>query len=614
MFVHGAASLSGDQGRRAHALRRATQRKPPYTWLDGLLGCFPCLIQSLNEKMPLMNTALFRANGPAVSTGVLLALAFPRFSLFWLAWFALIPLLANTWSVGVKTTSARFCLAGLVFHLILLHWLVTNVYWAGGWALTGYVLLSLVMALYWAAAGAVWGWLQPRLPVGVTVFAAFPALWAVMEKLQATLFTGFGWSALAYSQGPNLAVLQWAALGGGTLIAFGIAAANGGLAAAWTAGYGKRKAGLAAGSVVLVVGGHAAGYAWLDEPRYGEEPFQAAMVQSNFSQQMKWDAQFHEAMVEISADASRALAEDTSPDLFVWPEALIMPPFIRHDEEEELRISFEPGIGRLLGEFAGDTDAPLFTGAQRRDPDTTYWYNSSHLLDAEGSPKQVYDKVHLTPFGEYVPLGDYLPFVDQIVPAMGDLHPGDELKVMEASGRAFGPLICFEVLFAPMAETLRDDGADFLVVITNLGWFGASAALEQELDIARLRAVETRLPLVHVGNTGITGVFDPYGRFDVAEQYFQTGPVEPGQGLPRIEEAVPFEAPTPGATQDRRIGDVLPVAEPGERVLDYGPPFFPYVAGLLLLLTAVWAFFRGSRPSPGLTELSEGGAWRSLGQ
>ena len=561
-----------------------------------------------------MIPALLRAYGPAVSTGVLLALAFPRFSLFWLAWAALVPLLANTWRTSVTAAAGRFCLAGLVFHLILLHWLVTNVYWAGGAALLGYVLLSFVMALYWAAAGAAWGWLQPRLPVGVAVFVAFPALWAVMEKLQATLFTGFGWSAAAYSQGPNLAVVQWAALGGGTLIAFGIAAANAGLAAAWAAREARRKVWLTAGSIGLIVAAHVVGYMWLDEARYGEEPFQAAMVQPNFSQQMKWDAQFHEAMVEITADASRALAADTSPDLFVWPEALIMPPFILRDEEEELRISFEPGIGRILQEFAEDTGAPVFTGAQRRDPATGHWYNSSHLLDAEGYPKAVYDKVHLTPFGEYVPLGDYLPFVGQFVPAIGEIHPGDELKVMEASGRTFGPLICFEVLFAPMAEKLRNDGADFLVVITNLGWFGASAALEQELDIARLRAVETRLPLVHVGNTGITGVFDPYGRFHLAQQYFRAGPVETGQGLPRIEEAVPFEAPTPGATQDRRIGGVLPVAEAGERVLDYGPPLFPYVAGILLLLTAVWALVRGSRPSPDPSELPRGGAWRSLGE
>lgn len=560
-----------------------------------------------------MIPALFRAYGPAVSTGVLLALAFPRFSLFWLAWVALIPLLANTWHTGVKTASGRFCLAGLVFHLILLHWLVTNVYWAGGAALPGYVLLSLVMALYWAAAGAAWGWLQSRLPVGVAVFAAFPALWTVMEKLQATLFTGFGWSALAHSQGPNLAVLQWAALGGGTLIAFGMAAANGGLAAAWAARDGRRKAWLAGGSVALIVAAHVAGHAWLEEARYSDEPFRAAVVQPNFSQQMKWDPQLHEAMVEISADASRALAADTSPDLFVWPEALIMPPFILRDEDEELRVSFEPGIGRLLQEFADDADAPLFTGAQRRDPATGHWYNSSHLLDEDGFPKAVYDKVHLTPFGEYVPLGDYLPFVGQFVPAIGGLHPGDELKVMQAGDRAFGPLICFEVLFAPMAERLRNDGADFLVVITNLGWFGASAAPEQELDIARLRAVETRLPLVHVGNTGITGVFDPYGRFEVAQQYFRTGPLETLEGLPRIEEAVPFEAPAPGATLGRRIGDVLPVAEPGERVLDYGPPFFPYAAALLLLLTVIWAFLGGNPPSPGPSELPRGGAWRSLG-
>ncbi|MCH8204905.1 MAG: hypothetical protein IID09_07050, partial [Candidatus Hydrogenedentes bacterium] len=128
-----------------------------------------------------------------------------------------------------------------------------------------------------------------------------------------------------------------------------------------------------------------------------------------------------------------------------------------------------------------------------------------------------FDQIHLAPFGEYIPLSNYLPFVARFVPSIGGMTPGTDPTVMQVGDRALGPLICFEMLFPPMSQRLRAEGADFIVVVTNLGWFGRSNALPQELDIARIRAIETRLPLVHSANTGISGVFDPWGRFSVLE-------------------------------------------------------------------------------------------------
>lgn len=170
-----------------------------------------------------------------------------------------------------------------------------------------------------------------------------------------------------------------------------------------------------------------------------------------------------------------------------------------------------------IAALARERQTPVFTGAQRDAPATGEGYNSSALILPSGEIVGYYDKTHLAPFGEYVPFGKILPFLNKVVPAMSDLTPGTEPKVFGVNGPRFGPLICFEVLFAPMAQRLRAQGAEFLVVITNLGWFGASCALPQELEIARFRSIETRLPMVHVANTGRSGVFDPYGRFTAIE-------------------------------------------------------------------------------------------------
>jgi apolipoprotein N-acyltransferase len=452
------------------------------------------------------------AYGPAVLSGVLLALTFPRMHLFPLAWIALVPMLWRTWKAGAREAAAQFFLCGFVFYLVLLQWLLANEYWAGGWAVWGYAGLSTVMALYWAVTGALW------IATRGTLSAA-PALavfWIAMEFLQSVLFTGFGWGALGYAQGADLPLAQWASVGGVSLLSGFLVLVN-----AWIAqGIVERPTRVyaIAGAVVVVVATHAGGAWMLDEADPHTKPYAVALVQPNFPLEMKWDPEYTVEMVRNTAEKSRLLLRERPADLLVWPESLVM------DDIER------PGIIDEGQAVVKETGVMLFTGTHRTDPADGSNLNSSALVSPAGEIVDRYEKLHLAPFGEYVPLGSYLPFVKKVVPAIGNIKPGTEPKVMQAGSKRFGPLICFEVLFPSMAERLRRDGADFLVVITNLGWFGASPAIPQELEIARMRAIETRLPLVHCANTGITGVFDPFGRFTPADIAFQgdaTGYVRP---------------------------------------------------------------------------------------
>jgi apolipoprotein N-acyltransferase len=501
--------------------------------------------------------------GPAVLAGLVMSFAFPRYHLFPLAWVALAPLVARTAMANARAAFLHFFVAGAVFYLLLLQWLLANVFWVGGWAVVGYMLLSLAMAVYWGLAGAAWRWARavPYIPAAL----ALAVIWYAMEWLQGLLLTGFGWGWLGYSQGPDLAVAQWAALGATPLVSAVLVGTGALLGEAW-AGRERRGTRLAAAAALAALA-HGGGWLMLDAPEPRDDRYHVGLFESAFPLEMKWDREYTAEMVRSGVEKSRQLAAATPVDLFIWPEAALMAPV------------GDARIRPLVENLVTSTDTPLFTGAVRTGEEGAF-YNSSVLLEADGSVAGHYDKVHLAPFGEYVPLGDLIPFVAKVVPAIGDITPGRESVIFDAAGRAFGPLICFEVLFPGMALDLAAMDADFLVVITNLAWFGESTAIAQEAEIARFRAIEARLPLVHSANTGDSGVFDPWGRF-----------------------ASVWEAPAHGGEAfrwGRRIMAALPVPPQAVHPAPWAPRTLPWVAVVLAaVLTGAGVAIRlrgGARP------------------
>ena len=503
---------------------------------------------------------------PAI-TGVLLACCFPSVGLHALGWVALAPLFLHCASTRPRQGAVSFFVAGCVFHGLLLQWLLGNLHWAGGWAIWGYALVCVALSLFWAVFGALWCALRPHLP-SLLLAPVTVALWCAMEALQNTLFTGFGWGALGYAQASNPWVLQLGAVGGVTLVSAAVVAVNALVAQA--VADRRRRAGLLGAAAGVLIGAHGVGALLLEEADFDSDPLSVGLLQSAFSQGTKWDDAFATAMVEQSVDRSLELAGDIPLDLMAWPEGAVM--------DDPL----DPEIAPLITGFLRRTNVPLLAGGARR-VDGGRWANTAFLLTSDGSDPEPYDKIHLAPFGEYLPMRRYLPWIDRLVPAIGDMAAGTTPAVYDVrsrqSGRTrrIGPLICFEVLFPDMSEALRRKGAEFLVVITNLGWFGASNALEQELEQARLRAVEMRLPLVHSANTGISGVFDPWGRFTGLNAV-----VTPHGMFHRLHEDV-----HPHDTKLNRCVGSLPVAEPGKRPVPWAPERVPQAA---VVATAVLAF------------------------
>jgi apolipoprotein N-acyltransferase len=236
----------------------------------------------------------------------------------------------------------------------------------------------------------------------------------------------------------------------------------------------------------------------------------------------------------------------------------------------------DPEVLSALQAFAGSTQTPLFAGTVREEGGKSY--NSSVLMRPDGT-YDWYDKIKLAPFGEYIPLESWLSFMEGFG-AAGGQSSGVEHKVLEAGGKKLGPLICFEVLFSPLASKCRALGADYLVVITNLGWFGLSNVLGQELELARFRAIENRLPLVQCANSGISGVFDAYGRFAVIDGYVNASG----------SYGVFQQAPEPSYARMARLAGALSVPEAGKMLLPGSVDWFGRLVPLLTLTILGWGF------------------------
>ena len=498
-----------------------------------------------------------RRHWAVLTAAIGLTLAFPATNLFPLAWVALVPLFARAPGQSTRETTRDFFFTGVLLHWAVLHWVLVQIYWAGGWVFLGWIAAGIYYGGWWAAFGFLWHWSSRRITYVPAALLA-GVLWITLEHLQVQRFMEFGsGSLLAYTQGPNASIAQWAAIGGAPLI--------GGIIVGFNALLGqaihspKRRLALIGGAAVLILVVHGVGYSMLRPANY-DEPYRVGMIQADFPVEMKHDPEYTFDMIENAAAKSRVLAEQEDFDLLIWPEALVM------------RDYADPRVIAIVKQLVADIDRPLYSGSQRNDRDEAF--NSSFLIEPNGEFSGNYDKIHLMAFGEYVPFGRLLPFVTQFV---GDMSRGVEPKVLSAAGREFGPLICFEVVFPEMARDLRNRGADFLVVVTNLGWFGNSIAIPLEFEISRFRAIETRLPLVHSANTGISGVFDPYGRFDLINglvtgdgRYFEIDPEIP-----------------PRATVMQRLVGALPVPAAARSVFPAGPIVIPWACVALSVVAVI---------------------------
>lgn len=421
------------------------------------------------------------------------------------------------WAVARSARPARAAwIAGTAYFGITLHWIVEPFLvdaarhgWMAPFAL---VLLAGGLALFWAAAGGLsrrmWG------PRALTFALALTAA----EVLRGHVFTGFPWVLPAYIWADTPLRLSVAFIG-----SYGLTFLT--LFAAAMPFVARERLGLVGGAPALTLLGLAAlqglgpGYPEDENDHLG----MVRIIQPNIPQADKWDRDKIPANFQRKLDLSRS--DGPAPDLVIWPEAALVYP---------LDVA-GPALEQI-GEAAG---APFITGINRRAEGD--WYNSLVAANASGRVTETFDKVHLVPFGEYIPFG--LPFLRQMAGTSSNgFAAGDGVRLIDtALGRAL-PLICYEGIF-PGHAFKAGARADYILILTNDAWFGTFAGPQQHLDIARFRAAEHRLAVVRVANKGVSTVIDPYGNLE--------GPLAADQ--PGATNAIVRQSP--GTTLYARTGD-----------------------------------------------------------
>jgi apolipoprotein N-acyltransferase len=464
----------------------------------------------------------------ALGSGVALALSFPNYNLPLLAWFSIGMLVLA--SIGATSREAPLYgfLHAFVFYPICLPWIATVMRQYGS---VDPLLSAGILSLFGIAGGIIWStfsasvaFIARKKSVALACLFA-PFMWVTLEFARTHLpFIGFPWNLTGYAASDSLTLLQLTPITGIWGLSFLIAAYGSFLAYAVLEGKPQIWKAAIAGTVALLVIAIAGGYL-IPHP---QPRFVAHLVQTNFPQSEHYPddwMQVHagelDQLAQISIDAAKK-----TPGLIVWPEvpapfSLQDPPFAAR----MVRIAKESGSDFLVGVVDWQKNVPHSNDPQNaaQHPAQIQWsaYNSAVLLDPSGRRLYSYNKVHLVPFGEYVPLRRWLTFAGRLTADIADFTAGECYTVgtipmietyVPSAGPKFGTFICYEAIFPNEIRRFAANGAELLINISNDGWFGRSAAPAQHLMMSRVRAIESRRWLLRDTNNGFTVAVDPYGR------------------------------------------------------------------------------------------------------
>lgn len=465
----------------------------------------------------------------AIASGILIALSFPNPGLSFLAWIALIPLLIAMEGSSPRAAFRIGLTCGITAYAFILYWLniVFIHYGHLPWpvSIPVYLLLVLWLALFYGLSTFI-----ARLGELVGIKAAFtlPVAWVAFDFIRSFLFSGFAWAMLGHSQYRTLPLIQIADLAGVYSITLLIVLANIVLHRALRAVSGAGVPYPVKSAVVillLLIGTLFYGFNSLNRSEtHHSKPLRVALIQGNISQDVKWSPEFRERTIDTYIRLTRE-ASTGGVDLVVWPESAV--PFFFQDEPIQ--------AARIRG-LARELNACLLFGSpahELRNGKSTF-LNSAFLLSPRGETIGRADKLHLVPFGEYVPLGSILTFINKIVVGIGDFAPGERAVPLDMGSTKLGIQVCYEVIFPELARQYVQAGARVLVAITNDAWFGRSSAPYQHLAISTFRAIETRTPLIRAANTGVTAIIDQNGYIRTMTGLFveayRVGEIQPGAG------------------------------------------------------------------------------------
>ena len=426
-------------------------------------------------------------------TGALLVLSLPKPDLYFLSWVAFVPLLLalSPEDSKLKTFGIGYA-AGLVFFGGSCYWIVKTMTTYGGLGLvTSMVVFALfvsVFALHTALFAMLLQLLLARFGHWGLLLA--PPTWVVVELIQTyAIFGGFPWMLVGYALAPYQGLLQIVTITGVYGLSFLLVAVGSLLALSFRV-RSRKFVGIAAAIMIIVN--------VVPDPRGDspDEPLSVRVVQTNIDIEQSWESSAREQLLDELHSLS--VLAPANPDLVIWPETP-SPFYLRQDASFRYR----------MGAIARASDAYFLLGYI--DFDDGKPSNSVGVLSPSGEQISRYNKIHLVPFGEYVPLRSILFFAESLTRNVGDFVPGSDYTLTSMDNHRVASTICYEDVFPGLMRQFTRRGAEAIVNVTNDGWFGATSAPYQHLRMSIVRAVENRRYIVRGANTGISAIIDPYG-------------------------------------------------------------------------------------------------------
>jgi len=415
----------------------------------------------------------------------LLVFSFPKVDFFPLAWVALVPLLIVLDGQRPWRAFRRAYLVGFIFFALIVGWLV-NVTWIGA------ICMFAFLALYFGIFGLLFVYFQP-LPLLLRILVLSSA-WSALEFIRDHLFSGFGWGMLGYSQYKNLYLIQIADIVGVYGISFLIVFVNLVLFEIWKARRILFAPTMTVGGMLLFVFGYGA---FVLHHHAVRPTVRIGLVQPNISLAEDWDDSKKDLIVEGTLKLTRTF-KGQGLDLIIWPETSL--PGVIDDS---------PELVNQIQATARDLNTPIMIGSIAQEGQS--YYNSAFFIDAQGHLRGHYDKIHLVPFGEYLPLRPVLGWINKII-EIDDFTFGSHYKVFSLSPQKnFAVLICYEDTLSGLRRRFVSGGANFLVNMTNDAWFKDTKEPYMHLANAVLGCVESHRSLARAANTGVSALVDPWG-------------------------------------------------------------------------------------------------------
>ncbi len=440
-------------------------------------------------------------------SGLLMTLAFPNFNFSFMAWICLVPLITAIFKNSPAKGFILGTITGTIFHTGLIYWVTVSMTTYGKLPIVVSILILILFAFVLSIfiSLPVCFCCYARKHLNLSLILTLPIFCTASEHMKSWFLTGFPWGNLGYSQFKVLPVIQIADITGVYGITFLIVFTNcimfsliNGFLADKKIPYRELSA-----LIILIACTLLYGYNRLNSIDNNQDtPIKIALVQPNIPQDIKWNPTYLKKTLGKLEGLSLG-STSFNPDIIIWPESAT--PFFFQSGGKHRKT-----IGKIIKK--AKTYLLLGSPSWEKALGKTRLFNSAFLISPENEIKGKYNKIHLVPYGEYIPLKSLFPFIDKMAAGIGDFYSGNRIKNLSIPSSSFAAIICYEIIFPDLVRKFTKEGAGFIVNITNDAWFGRTSAPYQHLSICALRAVENRRYIARAANTGISAFIAPDGK------------------------------------------------------------------------------------------------------